>query len=224
VFGEAGTAVTLGAGDPGVPGLTQTRNIIQLTFGEQSPGVANTLTNHSGFDLAIFEQHTTEAFAIRMHNADGTGGALNDGWSNWIYQVAETTFDAAADGAATLFELGDFGILEEQDVIDMLEITNLTANDRIALTGTVLAPGFAEGEVVFNAEAGLAPGRWSESAAAYKGFGADKFNPDIQYVVGLHNLNNPPSGNPPDNPVPAPGGALFVAAAALALLRRARAT
>jgi hypothetical protein len=209
--------------DPDIAGTTQDRNIIRLTFGEQSPGVANTLTNHGGFDLAIFEQHTTEAFAIRVPNADGTGGDLNDGWSNWIYQVAETNFDVAADGAATLFELSDFGIVEEQDVIDMLEITNLTSGDKIALTGTELATGLGEGEVVFNGESGFDPARWSESSAAYKTFGSSKFNPDIQYVVGLHNLNNPPGGGEPDDPLPAPGMLVIFGAAALGLLRRYRA-
>jgi hypothetical protein len=216
--GAAGTAVSLGS-DPDISGLTQERNVIRLTFGEESPGVLNRLTNHGGYDLAIFEQATTEAYAIRVRNASGAGGAEDDGWSAWMYKVAETIYDSGTDSTATLFELGAFGIVEEQDVIDIIEITNLTVDDRIAFTGTELAAGLGEGEVVFNAEAGYDPARWSESSAGYKSFESFKFNPDIQYVVGLHNLNNPPAG---DTEAPEPGAALIFAAAALALLRRAR--
>lgn len=118
VLGQAGTAVTLG-NDPDIAGTTNNRDIIRLTFGEQSPGVLNTLTNHDdiggahgAFDFAVYEQHTTEAFAVRVRNATNeTGGPNGDGWSSWIYRVAETVFDSGADGAATLFELSDFGII-----------------------------------------------------------------------------------------------------------------
>ena len=231
VLGQAGTAVTLG-NDPDIAGTTNSRDIIRLTFGEQSPGVLNTLTNHNdiggahgAYDFAVYEQHTTEAFAVRVRNATNeTGGPNGDGWSSWIYNVAETVFDSGADGAATLFELSDFGIIAELEVIDMIEITNLTADDRIATaTATVLAPGLAEGIVEFNAESGLDPARWSGSSAAYVPFTSSKYNPDIQYVVGLHNLNNPPGGEPPtEGDIPEPGLVLLFAGAALMVLRRAR--
>jgi len=225
VPGGAGASVTIG-NDPDIAGTTHDREILRLTW-----GAGNELTNHASsdgpqfrdHDLVVFEQATTEAFAVRVRNATAsTDPEL--GWTSWFYTVAESAYDAAADATPTLIDLSDLGI-PLGDVIDMIEITNLTAADKTL--SEILGPGgigtgFGHGEVVFNGSGELlAPGRFSESSGVYKAFESFKFNPDLQYVAGLHNLNNPGTQTG-DGRVPEPATALLFAAAALGLLRRAR--
>ncbi|MHA1113146.1 MAG: hypothetical protein ACTSRY_01385, partial [Alphaproteobacteria bacterium] len=204
VFGGAGSSVTLGH-DPKIAGITNPRDTIQLTWGGME------VSNGAGDDLVIFEQATSEAFAIRVHDT-GTGD-----WTGWFYQVFEPVFDAAADATPTLFDLSDLG-LGVGAAIDAIEVTNLTEADRVdtEISGTGLGYGFVD----FGGGAGgFAPARWSLSSGTYKSFEPGKYDPDIQYVAALRSV-----GEPNTDPIPAPAPpvtSIFAAAVlGLALMRR----
>ena len=203
VLGGAGSSVTLGH-DPKIAGITNPRDTIELTWGGRE------VRNGLGNDLVVFEQATSEAFAIRVRDV-GTGD-----WTGWYYQVFEPVFDAPADATPTLFDLSDLG-LGIDAAIDAIQITNLTEADRVdtEIAGT---GGLGYGFVTFGGGAGgYVPARWSLSSGGYKPFEAGKYDPDIQYVAALYS-----AGRPNSDPIPAPPATWIFAAAlvGLALLRR----
>jgi hypothetical protein len=182
VRGAPGTAATLGQ-DPGFPPAINGREIIQLTWGS---GFG--LADGAGDDLAIFEQATSEAFAVRAHVTGSTPG-----WSAWFYTPYEQeTYDADYDATPTLIDLAVDLALGAGAVINALEITNLTAADTVA--DEIDNSGFGRGQVTFDGGSGFAPGRWSGSRQAWVGFEAGKYDPDIQYVVALHDIEDAVSG------------------------------
>ncbi len=227
--GDAGTAATLGQ-DPDFPDTSNEREIIQLGWGD-----GNGLTEGNGYDLAIFEQATSEAFALRVH-LTGTTPA----WSAWYYIPDDNVYDADADATPTRIDLSaDLG-LGAGIVINALEITNLIVGDVVA--DQIDATGFGRGEVTFaedDPQGGFAPGRWSSSGGVWKGFEAGKYDPDIQYVVALRALtpnvsdsvtstttttlfSQPARLAAAGGPLPLPGGGplLFIGLAAMAWSRR----
>ncbi len=172
-LGSAATGATLGQ-DPHFPPAGNPRDILRLTWGD-----GNGLTNETGNDLAVFEQATSEAFAVRVHQESGT-------WSNWIYNLHTGVYDSGLDSTATLFDLASFGA--GFTLINALEVTNLIDGDTV---GTPLSGNLGFGQVVFKNEgtpAPYVPGRWSSSENKYVAFTAGKYDPDIQYLVGLHNI------------------------------------
>jgi hypothetical protein len=182
--------VTLGQ-DPGFPETSlNERDIIELTW-----GAGNGLANGTGDDLVVFEAATSEAFALRVHSV-GTGGG-DAYWSPWYYTPYTSNTDQSAfdnDATPSLFDLGQMG-LAPGEVINGLEITNLLIDDTL---GTAITALGIHAEVFFGGSS--TPGednpllRFSTSANDFVGFAAHKFDPDIQYVAGLHDLTTGVSG------------------------------
>jgi hypothetical protein len=175
VYGAAGTAVTIGQ-EPSFP-VGNPREIIRLTFGG-----GHGLADGSGDDLAIFEQATSEAFALSVHVA--LGGDV--GWSVWFYIPYENVYDSANDATPTLVDLdADLGLAGV--TINAIELTSLVSVDTVATQ--ISDTGLGLGRVTFGgASGGFKPGRYSSSQRKWVPFESTKFDPDIQYVVGLHHL------------------------------------
>lgn len=183
-FGAAGGAVTLGQ-DANFPQTSlNERDIILLDWGS-----GNGLANQTGNDLAVFEAATSEAYAIRVHSINGGGY-----WSTWYY-LPYLSGDLGASALAndttpTLFDFSALGLADDE-LVNAIEITNLLIDDTV---GSLLAgeTTLGYGEVYFGGSTipgqNYTPARYSSSQAAYVPFTAGKFDPDIQYVVGLHNL------------------------------------
>jgi len=177
-LGNPGSSVTLGS-DPGSATLTNTRDIIATKWAD---GVG--LRNAAGNDLAIFEKGTSEAYAIRAHNA--TTGT----WTPWYYQIFNQT-SAIQFTTPTEYELTALGVAPGQ-VVDGLEITNLSPDDTVAIS-TGEFDGLVElgfGVVTFGGSLdGFAPARRrSAPDLNLKAFELGKHDPDIQFVVALNPL------------------------------------
>lgn len=179
VYGAPGTAVTIGQ-EPSFPDSRDAREIIRLTFGGDRG-----LADGGGNDLAIFEQATSEAFALSVHVA--LGGTV--GWSDWFYIPYEkNAYDSENDATPTLVDLGaDLGL--PGVTINAIELTSLAPGDTVATQIDGAEIGLGWGRVTFGgASGGLTPARYSSSQRQWVAFESTKFDPDIQYVVGLHNL------------------------------------
>ena len=231
VNGTPGTAVSLGQ-DPKY--YTETvqndADTIQLGWGG-SFGVPNVTGVGSVPDLAIFEAATSEAFAVRVYGA-------SSGWRDWRYTPYEDVYDSANDATPTLIDFSDFG-LGDMEIVLALQITNLIAEDRVDTdAGANQHFGTVSFGTAGNPASGLVPTRYSSSQAAWVPFESDKFDPDIQYVVGLHNLldsgttgpltagpmgqpDNPPARDPTPAPLPPTWLLLAPLAAGLMVQRRA---
>jgi len=181
--GLAGSAVTLGH-DANFPQTSSNpRDAIQLGW-----GAGFGLANQSGKDLAIFEAATSEAFGVRLY--------LNAlGWTNWRYTPDQNDYDGDNDATATLIEFDDFNDFDQDEVwpgavVTAIQICNLLVDDRVdtQILGTPLADAVGQGTVYFNGAAAFKPGRYSTSQGKWVPFEPTKFDPDIQYVVGLHDL------------------------------------
>ncbi|MFT4561907.1 MAG: hypothetical protein ACI9BW_001649 [Gammaproteobacteria bacterium] len=184
-FGDVGSSVTLGS-DPGaIAGLTNTLDVISTRWAD---GIG--LRNDSGNDLAIFEKATSEAYAIRVREH------ATKVWTRWYYQIFNQT-DAVQFTTPTVYDLTDLGIASGA-VIDEVEIRNLRPEDTVAssiydldefgaFSGlNALGFGFV---TLGGAISEFAPARRrSDPLNAPVGFEAGKFDPDIQYVVGLNPL------------------------------------
>lgn len=177
-LGNEGSSVTLGS-TPGDANLTSARDII---FTRWADGYG--LQNGAGNDLAIFEKGTSEAYAIRAHNA--TSGA----WTPWYYQIFNQT-DATQFTTPTEYDLSTLGV-GTGEVVNALEITNLSPDDTVASStgefhdGIELGFGF----VTFDGDpSGFAPARRrSAPETDLKTFESGKHDPDIQFVVGLGSI------------------------------------
>ncbi|HYN79677.1 MAG TPA: hypothetical protein VES73_17995 [Lamprocystis sp. (in: g-proteobacteria)] len=171
--GLPGSAVTLGH-DANFPQTSNNpRDMIQVGW-----GATRGLANLSGADLAIFEAATSEAYGVRLY-ADNTAA-----WTNWRYTPYQSAYDAANDATPTLIDFSDFGV-GTSAVVTALEITNLLISDRVdtPITGTL-----GKGTVRFDGVGNYQPGRYSTSQGQWVEFESTKFDPDIQYVAGLHDL------------------------------------
>jgi hypothetical protein len=182
VTGAAGTAVTIGQ-EPSFPDSRSAREIIRLTF-----GVGHGLADGSGDDLAIFEQATSEAFALSVHVALGGDLGFSVGWRDWFYIPYEDAYDSDNDATPTLVDLGaDLGL--PGVTINAIELTSLAPDDTVEMQIDGADPGLGWGRVTFGgASGGLTPARDSSSQRKWVPFESTKFDPDIQYVVGLHDL------------------------------------
>ncbi len=226
VKGAPGTGATLGQ-DPSFPPTTNLREIIQLTW-----GLGSGLADDTGDDLAIFEQATSEAFAVRVHTT-----VPIEGWSAWYYTPYEQeTYDTDNDATPTLIDfVADLGFAAGV-IINALEITNLIATDTVS---DQIFGNYGKGEVTFDGSADYAPGRWSGSAQGWLGFEVSKYDPDIQYVVALHNIQDGVSGTisslstgvgasmperllPAGSPVPVPAAVWLFSSGLIGLLGVAR--
>lgn len=184
VTGAPGTGATLGQ-EPGFPLSGNVREIIRLSWGgthglpDGSSG-----SNASADDLAIFEQATSEAFALSVHVA--SGGTV--GWSHWFYVPYESAYDDANDATPTLVDLdADLGLAGV--TINALEIASLAPADTVADQIAGAAPGLGRGQVTFGGTpGGLTPARFSSSRGEWVPFESHKFDPDLQFVVGLQDL------------------------------------
>lgn len=184
VLGAPGTGVTLGQ-EPGFPLSGNVREIIRLTWGGTHGLPDGTSgSNASPDDLAIFEQATSEAFALSVHVA--SGGTV--GWSDWFYVPYESAYDDANDATPTLVDLdADLGLAGV--TINALEIASLAPADTVADQIPGADPGLGRGQVTFGgAPGGLTPARFSSSRAEWVPFESHKFDPDLQFVVGLQDL------------------------------------
>jgi len=176
-LGNTGSSITLGA-DPGIAGLSNPRDVI---FTRWADGYG--LVNEADKDLAIFEKGTSEAYAIRVHNAS------TETWSPWYFEIFEQT-TATQFTTATLYDLSDLGV-GLGEVINGIQITNLTAADTVATSTLEFDAGveLGYGEVIFGGGSGFAPARRrSIPDNELKQYEAGKFDPDIQFVVGLHDI------------------------------------
>jgi hypothetical protein len=175
VVGEPGSAVTLGHDERFPKTWLNDRDAIRLGWGD-----GRGLGNGDGADLAIFEAATSEAFAVRLHGVD-------TGWSYWRYTPYLSEYDEANDATPTLIDFTDFG-LGTTEIVNALEIANLLDVDTVdtALAGTL---GLGYGTVYFggstSAGKDLTPARYSSSQLIWTPFESTKFDPDIQYAVGL---------------------------------------
>lgn len=222
VSGAAGTAVTLGQ-EPAFPSSGNVREIIRLTWGG-----THALADGSGADLAVFEQATSEAFAISVHV---TGSGPMTGWSPFFYIPYENAYDPVYDATPTLVDL-DTDLGRAGATINALEIASLAPEDTVAEAIAGADPGLGRGQVTFGgALGGLQPARYSSSRDAWVPFEAAKLDPDLQYVVGLHALvpgafadvsmaASASDGSMPDRapPTGAPTGVPSIGAAPLLLL------
>ena len=176
----AGTAVTLGQ-DPDFPQTsTNPRDIIQLGWGSGTG-----LANAAGHDLAIYEAATSEAFGVRLQVA-GTA------WTGWRYTPYQRPYDTLNDATLTLIEFDDFGVAGSA-IVTALEITNLLVGDTVdtLIVAADLNPdGLGSGNLTFDGSGPYSPGRFSSSQGVWVPFEDTKFDPDIQYVVGLHSLSS----------------------------------
>ncbi|GAB4266761.1 PEP-CTERM sorting domain-containing protein [Deferrisoma sp.] len=180
-----------------------TRDIIQLTWG------GKLLPNADGFDLAVYEQATSEAFAIRVRPYDVLGQTTLD-WTDWFYTPYGAD-DFGADATITLFEFDELG-LGAMAWIDAVQIANLLPGDRILTPGLGAPEGFDDfpadgslgrGWVEFGgASGGPQPARWSTSSDQWKAFEDGKYDPDIVYVVGLHDVKTVAEAQVIVNPEP----------------------
>jgi hypothetical protein len=166
------------------------RDIIHLSWSN-----GRGLANQTGVaDLAVFEAATSEAFALRVHSTGTGGGAY---WSAWYYTpYSHSVLQSALDNdtTPTLFDLDAMG-LGDGEVINALEITNLLIDDTV---DTVIDEISDHAEVFFGGSSTTgqnhSPLRYSSSQAAFVNYESSKFDPDIQYVVGLHDLQTGVTG------------------------------
>lgn len=144
------------------------------------------ILNLSGPDVAIFESGDTmdgpEAFALRARNA------VTGEWSRWFYE-ASTNYQPYRTGGnsgaySTLFDFSEVG-METGDLVDAIEIVNLTRADGIEVETTR-----GSGRVHFNGDGGL-PNPNSEIIKDFKD--VNGYDPDILYAVALRPLVNLPA-------------------------------
>jgi predicted outer membrane repeat protein len=141
------------------------------------------LTNQAGDDFVIYENGNVgapEAFGVGVVSA--TTGQI----SSYRYEFADS-FDDANVGApndgqgvfATGFDLSDFGIAPGE-AIDSIVIANLLPSDRVS---------GADGQGVLGSQYSYTP----LTQPGGQTFAADKFDPDITFVTGLHDVGALPS-------------------------------
>jgi MYXO-CTERM domain-containing protein len=158
--GQPRTSITLGYdptldGDPDYPfEKGHWRDTIELTWSGML------LPNVSGADLAVFEQGSPEAFALKAH-------IFGNGWTDWYFKTPGPSLNNDGDtddphGQVTLFDLTDL-LVAPGGRIDAVQIRNMRPADTVAVNGLVT---FGEND--------------NDTATA--------FDPDIEYVVGLHPL------------------------------------
>jgi len=202
--GLAGSAVTLGYDANFPPTIDNRRDAIQLGWGS-GWGLANQADSN---DLAIFEAATSEAFAVRLH-VDTTG------WTAWRYTPYENVYNTPNDATVTLIDFDDFGV-GPSGIITALQITNLLITDTVdTLIDDLQNPdGLGWGAVSFdpNNTYDFEPGRFSTSQTLWVPFESTKFDPDIQYVVGLHSLTAGTYGSISAAPFTLPLSPLFAPA------------
>ncbi|HEY9607166.1 MAG TPA: choice-of-anchor D domain-containing protein [Allocoleopsis sp.] len=169
LFGQANGSATVGSDT--APAA------ILLNWGGQG------LTNQAGDDFVIYENGNAgapEAFGVGVVSA--TTGQI----SNYRYEFANS-FDDANVGApndgqgvfSTGFDLSDFGIAPG-DAIASIVIANLLPSDRVS---------GADGQGVLGSQYSYTP----LTQPGGQAFAADKFDPDITFVTGLHDVGALPS-------------------------------
>lgn len=207
VFGLPGSAVTLGQ-DANFPETSMNeRDIIRLGWG----GLA--LPNGLGDDLVIYEAATSEAFTIQAHIVDSSGDAV--GWTGWYYRPYWEPADRpdssiANDTTPTLFDLSALDV-GTNEYIDILEIANLLPDDTLGAEITAVtdhAPVFFHGETP-PGETSYPLLRYSNSGGTFVGFADTKFDPDIQYAAGLHDVALLGSGTGATSPLHVTAGLSF---------------
>jgi PEP-CTERM motif len=172
------------------------RSIVQLDWS------GALLTNRSGNDLVVYESGNAgapEAFAVAVRRQGQTD------FTNFLHRFS-TSYTPETDLFATGFDLSDFG-LGEGDAIDAIRIANLIGTDRVSGDGQ----GFLGGESL----ASTGPQGGGE-------YPSGRFDPDIAYVVGLHDVVRPVSQTP-ERSVPEPSsmlGFLAVGAFGVNLVRK----
>ena len=153
------------------------RSIVQLDWG------GALLTNRSGNDMVVYESGNAgapEAFAVAVRRQGQTD------FTNFLYRFS-SSYNPETDLFATGFDLSDFG-LGEGDAIDAIRIANLIGTDRVTEDGQ----GFLGGQ--------FAPTTGPQGGGKYA---SNRFDPDIAYVVGLHDVVRPVSQTP-EQSVPEP--------------------
>jgi PEP-CTERM motif len=157
------------------------RSIVQLDWG------GALLTNRSGNDLVVYESgnaNAPEAFAVAVRRQGQTD------FTNFLYRFS-TSYTPESELFATAFDLSDFG-LGEGDAIDAIRIANLIGTDGVSGDGQ----GFLGGE--------SAPTTGTQGGGEYS---SGRFDPDIAYVVGLHDVVAP-SSRTSERSVPEPSSML----------------
>ena len=149
---------------------------------------SNLLNNRSGNDLVVYESGNAgapEVFSVAIRRQGQTD------FTNFLYRFS-SSYDADTDLFATAFDLSDFG-LGESDAIDAIRIANLIGTDRV--TGAD-GQGFLGGQ--------SAPTTGSQEPGGYS---SSRFDADIAYAVGLHDVVRPVSQTPGQS-VPEPASIL----------------
>lgn len=138
------------------------RSIIQLDWG------GALLSNRSGNDLVVYESGNAdapEAFAVAVRRQGQTD------FTNFLYRFS-TSYTPESELFATGFDLSDFG-LGEGDAIDAIRIANLIGTDLVSGDGQ----GFLGGQST--------PTTGPQGGGLYP---SGRFDPDLAYVVGLHDV------------------------------------
>ncbi|AUB79969.1 hypothetical protein [Candidatus Thiodictyon syntrophicum] len=200
--GRPGSAVTLGHDANFPPTSGNPRDAIQLAWSD-----GKGLANLPGPDLAIFEAATSEAFGARLY-LDTLG------WTNWRYTPDHEVYSTDNDATATLIDFDDFNDFDvltdwPDAVVTAIQICNLLIDD---LVDTQIEGTLGKGTVHFGGTTGYLPGRYSSSQDKWVPFESTKFDPDIQYVVGLHDLVAGSGGIIPPAPFTLPLSPLFAPA------------
>lgn len=141
------------------------RSIIQLDWG------GALLTNKTGNDLVVYESgnaNAPEAFAIAVRKQGSSS------FTNFLYNFS-ASYTPQSELFATAFNLNDFG-LGEGDAIDAIQIANLLETDRVSGDGQ----GFLGGQAT--------PTTGPQGGGQYS---SGRFDADIAYAVGLHDVVAP---------------------------------
>jgi hypothetical protein len=176
-------AVNLPAGNNG----TSTRQGIEIWWSGQRG-----LPNGPGPDVVIFESASSiasvEGIMIRAHAiAAGLGGGAL--WTPWYYFApAGFHITLGTEGAfADAFDFTKLG-LPANAIVDRIQMSNLTAADRIEGPGILLGSGIrvGQGRVVFDGSSDVLP-----DAGAFDSdrlFDSSTYDPDPLYAAALHDV------------------------------------
>jgi hypothetical protein len=153
--------------------------------------------NGIGEDFVMYESASSATAPENPMVRVRLAGTSN--FSNWYY-FAPDTFQLyhgnATEGAfATGIDLSDMG-LNAGDAIDLIQIANLIAADRIVGTITHSASGqdYGIGQVVFDGSSTVKPDPGAFASFRDSGYGSSTLDPDVLYVGMLGSTLIPEPG------------------------------
>lgn len=148
------------------------------------------LANLPGQDFVVYEAGSSiasvESIVARVHSVGQVVGTVEH-WTDWYYfPPANFQLDLGGEGEfSDVFDLSNMGLIENE-VIDEIQICNLTASDRIEGSGTEIRPGVfvGTGKVVFDGSSQTLPdaGHFDSDRL----FDSTTLDPDPLYLAALH--------------------------------------